>query len=108
MLLTKKLILTGGIIPTKPLTGRLEFCNVGFRYPCRENVTVFKDLILTVPPGSVMAVVGSSGSGKSTLASLLLRYYEADLGKKPYYCKGNLPFVWNRCSGILYHDRRNM
>lgn len=65
------------------LKGALEFHNVSFAYPTRKDVLIFQNLSLTVPAGSVMAVVGSSGSGKSTLVSLLLHLYDPDSGE--YY-----------------------
>ncbi len=39
-----------------------------------------KDLNLTIPKGSMMALVGASGAGKSTLASLLCRLYDPTSG----------------------------
>lgn len=41
---------------------------------------VFRDLSLTLPPGSRLGVVGPSGSGKSTLAALLLRFLDPTRG----------------------------
>lgn len=63
------------------LKGALEFHNVSFAYPTRMDFPVFQNLNLSVPAGTVMAVVGSSGSGKSTLVSLLLRLYDPDSGQ---------------------------
>ncbi|KAI8147888.1 ATP-binding cassette sub-family B member 10, mitochondrial [Fennellomyces sp. T-0311] len=62
------------------LQGKIRFENVFFSYPTRPHSPIFKDLSLTIQPGTVIAVVGSSGSGKSTIGSLLLRYYDADKG----------------------------
>nr|XP_015217994.1 PREDICTED: ATP-binding cassette sub-family B member 10, mitochondrial [Lepisosteus oculatus] len=62
------------------LKGELEFRDVTFSYPTRQDAPVFRGLSLSVPAGSVMAVVGPSGSGKSTLVSLLLRLYDPDSG----------------------------
>ncbi|KAL3906828.1 MAG: hypothetical protein SGILL_009118 [Bacillariaceae sp.] len=56
----------------------IEIDNLSFHYPSRPDVPVLKNFNLTVPPGSVVALVGSSGSGKSTVASLLTRLYDAD------------------------------
>lgn len=63
------------------LKGALEFQDVTFSYPTRKDASIFQGLSLSVPAGSVMAVVGPSGSGKSTLVSLLLRLYDPDSGK---------------------------
>ena len=63
------------------LRGQLEFQNVTFSYPTRKDAPIFQDLTLSVPAGTVMAVVGPSGSGKSTLVSLLLRLYDPDSGR---------------------------
>ncbi|NWY16284.1 ABCBA protein, partial [Aphelocoma coerulescens] len=56
--------------------GALEFKNVEFAYPTRPETSIFKDFSLSIPAGSVMALVGPSGTGKSTIISLLLRLYD--------------------------------
>ncbi|NWZ89639.1 ABCBA protein, partial [Nesospiza acunhae] len=56
--------------------GALEFKDVEFAYPTRPEVSIFKDFSLSIPAGSVMALVGPSGTGKSTIVSLLLRLYD--------------------------------
>uniref|UniRef100_A0AAR2L9I9 ATP-binding cassette, sub-family B (MDR/TAP), member 10 n=1 Tax=Pygocentrus nattereri TaxID=42514 RepID=A0AAR2L9I9_PYGNA len=70
----------GLVLKPEHLKGALEFHNVSFAYPTRKDAPIFEDLSLSVPAGSVMAVVGPSGSGKSTLVSLLLRLYDPDSG----------------------------
>jgi zinc/manganese transport system ATP-binding protein len=47
---------------------KVIFNNVHFGYP---GSAVFRDLTVTVAPGSVTVVVGPNGSGKSTLLTLL-------------------------------------
>jgi ATP-binding cassette, subfamily C, bacterial CydC len=42
---------------------------------------VLEDIDLTVPAGSMVAIVGPSGSGKSTLVNLLLRFVDYDQGE---------------------------
>ncbi|XP_065488380.1 LOW QUALITY PROTEIN: ATP-binding cassette sub-family B member 10, mitochondrial [Caloenas nicobarica] len=56
--------------------GALEFNDVEFAYPTRPETSIFKDFSLSIPAGSVMALVGPSGTGKSTIVSLLLRLYD--------------------------------
>ncbi|XP_027030729.2 ATP-binding cassette sub-family B member 10, mitochondrial [Tachysurus fulvidraco] len=70
----------GVVLRPEHLKGALEFHNVSFAYPTRKDAPIFQNLNLSVPAGTVMAVVGSSGSGKSTLVSLLLRLYDPDSG----------------------------
>lgn len=73
-----------GAIKVEPefhLHGSVQFEHVAFSYPSRKDVTVLKDVNLTVEPGEQVALVGPSGAGKSTIASLLLRFYEPDNGK---------------------------
>ena len=41
---------------------------------------VLKDILLKIPAGKSIAIVGPSGSGKSTVASLLMRFYDPDEG----------------------------
>lgn len=69
-----------GIIPDTPMKGNIEFHDLYFSYPQRPDTDIFSGLTLSVPQGSVTAIVGSSGSGKSTLAALLLRYYDPNSG----------------------------
>jgi ATP-binding cassette subfamily B protein len=66
--------------PRPQLQGRIDFEQVGFRYPSRPEVEVLRDVTLAVEPGQRVALVGPSGAGKSTIVSLLLRFYEPDKG----------------------------
>ena len=52
---------------------------VGFTYPGNEYPAL-DGASLTLPAGSVTALVGRSGSGKSTLVDLLLRFLDPDRG----------------------------
>ncbi|XP_067138063.1 ATP-binding cassette sub-family B member 10, mitochondrial-like [Centruroides vittatus] len=75
--------------PTIPLTGghtfpslkgNIIFDDVTFSYPNRPDVNILRNFTLSIPHGSVQAIVGPSGSGKSTLGSLLLRFYDVNSG----------------------------
>ncbi|XP_036403093.1 ATP-binding cassette sub-family B member 10, mitochondrial [Megalops cyprinoides] len=70
----------GVVLRPDQLKGEIHFRNITFAYPTRKDTPIYQDLNLSVPAGSVMAVVGPSGSGKSTLVSLLLRLYDPDSG----------------------------
>ncbi|XP_069840804.1 ATP-binding cassette sub-family B member 10, mitochondrial [Dendropsophus ebraccatus] len=70
----------GLLITPEKFRGALDFRDVSFMYPSRPDAPIFQGLDLSVPSGSVMAVVGPSGSGKSTLVSLLLRLYDPNTG----------------------------
>jgi ATP-binding cassette subfamily B (MDR/TAP) protein 1 len=59
----------------------IKLDSVCFSYPSRKEVQVLKSLDLTIPAGSVTALVGRSGSGKSTVISLLERFYDPDSGR---------------------------
>lgn len=56
----------------------VEFEHVEFAY--EQGHPVLKDVSLTLPEGTVTALVGPSGSGKSTLASLVARFQDPDAG----------------------------
>ncbi|MBI4396575.1 MAG: ABC transporter ATP-binding protein [Elusimicrobia bacterium] len=67
--------------PSQPLpefSSRIDFEGVSFFY--RADRLVLRDVNLTIPKGSVVALVGPSGSGKTTLAALLLRFYDPTQG----------------------------
>lgn len=74
-------ILEGIVLNQDTFRGALEFRNIKFAYPTRPDTLIFQDFSLTIPAGSVMALVGPSGSGKSTVVSLLLRLYDPISGK---------------------------
>ncbi|CAF1285349.1 unnamed protein product [Adineta steineri] len=62
------------------INGDIEFDNVSFSYPSRENATALNNLKLIARANRTTALVGLSGCGKSTCVSLLLRYYEPSSG----------------------------
>ncbi|XP_038617312.1 ATP-binding cassette sub-family B member 10, mitochondrial [Tachyglossus aculeatus] len=70
----------GVMLNQKTFRGDLEFRGVRFAYPTRPEVPIFQDFNLSIPAGSVTALVGPSGSGKSTVVSLLLRLYDPEAG----------------------------
>ncbi|HEU5083886.1 MAG TPA: ABC transporter ATP-binding protein [Acidimicrobiales bacterium] len=82
-------------LPAGPLAVELQ--GVRFAYPAADAVslasleevavlddqagdTVLHDIDVVVPPGRMVALVGSSGAGKSTLAGLIPRLYDVDAG----------------------------
>jgi ATP-binding cassette subfamily C protein LapB len=56
-----------------PLTGAVEFRDVGFAYP--HSPALLERLNLKIRPGEKVGVIGKLGSGKSTLLRLLLNQY---------------------------------
>jgi subfamily B ATP-binding cassette protein MsbA len=56
----------------------IEFKNVSFKY---EDVTILKDINLTIEKGKTIALVGASGAGKSTLADLIPRFHDVSDGE---------------------------
>ncbi|HWR36654.1 MAG TPA: ABC transporter ATP-binding protein [Clostridia bacterium] len=89
-----------------PFRGNIEFRNLTFSYerdarpiarvdgngiedngeselpsgPTTQSAPVLKDITLTIPAGTSLAIVGPTGSGKSTLVSLIPRIYDAAPG----------------------------
>jgi ATP-binding cassette, subfamily B, bacterial len=59
--------------------GRIEFRNVGFKYPS-SNEWVLRNLNLVVEPGETVGLVGRTGSGKTTLAYLVPRLHDVTEG----------------------------
>ena len=62
------------------LTDGIRFEGVSFVYPGTTR-EVLRDVDLTLPAGSVVAVVGENGAGKSTLVKLLARMYAPTSGR---------------------------
>ena len=61
----------------EPQRADIEIDGVSFSYGA---TLALDDVSLTIPEGSVTALVGSSGSGKSTLATLVARFADPDRG----------------------------
>ena len=61
------------------LTHGIRLDHVSFTYPGTSRV-VLDDVSLTIPAGSVVAIVGENGAGKSTLVKLLAKLYEPSSG----------------------------
>ena len=56
------------------IDGTIEFRGLSFAY--EDGPPVLRDLNLSIPAGSTIAIVGRTGSGKSTLAALIPRLLE--------------------------------
>lgn len=64
----------------KRFEGNIEYSNVNFHYPTREDIEVMKGISFKIKAGQKVALVGPSGSGKSTIVQLLLRFYNIQAG----------------------------
>lgn len=68
--------------PVAPVTvtqlqGQLTFQQVNFSY---GETPALRDINVTIPAGTVCALVGPSGAGKSTFANLVPRFFEVAAG----------------------------
>jgi ATP-binding cassette subfamily B protein len=80
------------IRPVPVRGGRIEFCDVWFRYgemdadaPPEDGDAddadwILRDVSFVVEPGQRVAIVGATGAGKSTLINLLMRFYRPQRG----------------------------
>jgi ATP-binding cassette subfamily B protein len=67
-------------LPAPPALGRgIDLEHVSFAYPGTSRL-VLNDVSLSLPTGSVVAVVGENGAGKTTLVKLLAKMYEPTSG----------------------------
>lgn len=58
--------------------GAIEFKRVSFQY--ETDRPVLRNVSVSIPAKSVIAIVGRTGAGKTTLASLLTRFYDPNAG----------------------------
>jgi ATP-binding cassette, subfamily B, multidrug efflux pump len=82
------------VSPDTRVEGTIEFRNLNFTYPTadlnagknganghgRESKAVLRNIDLTIPAGSTVAIIGPTGSGKTTLAALIARLWDAPEG----------------------------
>jgi ATP-binding cassette subfamily B protein len=71
--------------PAKPrkisdVRGDVRFEHVGFSYDA-DSGEALRDINVSVPAGTSLAVVGETGSGKTTLSYLVPRLYDATSGR---------------------------
>src|SRR5262245_50135839 len=57
----------------QPVKGEIEFRHLNFAY---DGIPILKDINLTIPAGSSLAIVGPTGSGKTTFVSLIPRIFQ--------------------------------
>jgi ATP-binding cassette subfamily C protein LapB len=69
----------GEAIKLTAVEGKVEFRNVGFRYPGAPE-RALDGLSFTIEPGEHVALLGRVGSGKSTIARLILGLYPPEEG----------------------------
>ncbi|HME54137.1 MAG TPA: ABC transporter ATP-binding protein [Candidatus Lokiarchaeia archaeon] len=61
------------------IEGKIDFKHVYFNYV--EDVPVLKDINVSVPAKTSLAIVGYTGAGKTTFINLLCRFYEVVQGQ---------------------------
>jgi ATP-binding cassette subfamily B protein len=91
---------------TRPFTQGIEFRNVSFRYPGREE-WVLRNISLKIDPCEKIALVGENGAGKTTFIKLLTRLYDPDEGQillngvdlRDYAIED-----LHRCIGVIFQD----
>ena len=65
-------------LPLDAFEHSIEYSDVCFSYGSQTQV--LQHISLTIPKGSMVALVGQSGSGKTTMADLLPRFYDVTSG----------------------------
>ena len=66
-------------VPIRPLANAIELRNVSFSYE-NDPKKILDNVSLTMPKGSMVALVGESGGGKSSLIRLIQRLYDPTSG----------------------------
>jgi ATP-binding cassette subfamily B protein/subfamily B ATP-binding cassette protein MsbA len=68
-----------GALDAPPIVHEVSFEDVEFEY--RAGRPVVRDFNVTVPGGSVVALVGRSGAGKTTVTDLVARFHDPTRGR---------------------------
>jgi ATP-binding cassette, subfamily B, bacterial len=68
-----------GAVDAPRVVREIRFVDVEFEY--REGRPVVRDFSVTVPGGSVVALVGRSGAGKTTVTDLVARFHDPTGGR---------------------------
>lgn len=68
------------IIPLSDMSGRVEFCDIYYKYEDGNDWTL-NNFNISVKAGESIAFVGSSGAGKSTILNLLIGFDRPQEGK---------------------------
>ena len=63
-----------GVTPITSIQGDIIISNLSFKYQ-RSKESALRNINVSIPKGTSLAIVGKVGSGKSTLVNLLLRLY---------------------------------
>lgn len=71
---------TAALPAPRPIRQGIEFRNVSFRYPGRQDWAL-RHVNLYIRPGEKLALVGANGAGKTTLIKLLTRLYDPTEGQ---------------------------
>ncbi len=73
---------TPGSLRVQPgsIAGAIDFVDVNFNYP-GAPAPALQDIRLSIPAGSIVALVGPSGAGKTTLCNLVARFYDPSSGR---------------------------
>ena len=64
--------------PIENVQGDIKIDDITFGY---DEKPVLKNISVTIPKGSTVAVVGPTGSGKTTIINLLMRFYDVQSGE---------------------------
>jgi subfamily B ATP-binding cassette protein MsbA len=75
-----KTFMPQGDRPFSGLSQAITFEGLEFKYPSAQDWAL-RQVSLTLPRGTTLALVGASGAGKSTLADLLPRFYDPTAGR---------------------------
>ncbi|MGQ0550591.1 MAG: ABC transporter ATP-binding protein [Armatimonadota bacterium] len=65
------------VVRHERVRGEIEFRNVSFAY---NGLPVLRDIDLTIPAGTTVAIVGPTGAGKTTFVSLIPRLIDPTAG----------------------------